>query len=237
GSDLARRCVLHLGGHEGIRDRHQGWGGIQQSSLQSDASDGCVRLAGLAQPDRREGSHPGSCGSGQRVRDVGPPDRAGHERRWGRTAAMSLAQSMESLKKVDCNELDFNNIGSWPGALKVIVAALLFAVLLFLGYQFHLKDLQAQLERTEAQEATLRKEFSDKSFKAANLDAYKEQLIEIEDRFGTLLKQLPSDTEVPGLLEDITQMGLNSGLEFESITLQPEVERQFYIELPIKIVV
>src|SRR5690606_38998779 len=133
--------------------------------------------------------------------------------------------------------LDFNNIGSWPGALKVIVAALLFAVLLFLGYQFHLKDLQAQLERTEAQEATLRKEFTDKSFKAANLDAYKEQLIEIEDRFGTLLKQLPSDTEVPGLLEDITQMGLNSGLEFESITLQPEVERQFYIELPIKIVV
>src|SRR5690554_3620469 len=110
---------------------------------------------------------------------------------------MSFAQSMESLKKVDFNDLDFNNIGSWPGALKVIVAALLFAVLLFLGYQFHLKDLQAQLERTEAQEATLRKEFSDKSFKAANLDAYKEQLIEIEDRFGTLLKQLPSDTEVP----------------------------------------
>lgn len=150
---------------------------------------------------------------------------------------MSFAQSMESLKKVDINDLDFNNIGSWPGALKVIVAVVVFAVLLFLGYNFHLKELQAQLERTEAQESTLRKEFSDKSFRAANLDAYKAQLVEIEERFGVLLQQLPSDTEVPGLLEDITQMGLNSGLEFESITLQPEVVQPFYIELPIRIVV
>lgn len=150
---------------------------------------------------------------------------------------MSFAQSMESLKKVDINDLDFNNIGSWPGALKVIVAVVVFAVLLFLGYHFHLKDLQAQLERTESQETALRTEFAEKSFKAANLEAYKAQLVEIEERFGTLLKQLPSDTEVPGLLEDITQMGLNSGLEFESITLQPEVAQQFYIELPIRIVV
>ena len=150
---------------------------------------------------------------------------------------MSFAQSMESLKQVDINDLDFNNIGSWPAALKVIVGILAFVVLLFLGYHFHLKDLQAHLERTQGQEVTLRKEFADKSFRAANLDAYKEQLVEIEERFGTLLKQLPSDTEVPGLLEDITQMGLNSGLEFESITLQPEVAQQFYIELPIRIVV
>lgn len=150
---------------------------------------------------------------------------------------MSFAQSMESLKKVDINDLDFNNMGSWPGALKVIVGILLFVVLLFLGYHFHLKDLQANLERTQGEEVKLRNEFAEKSFKAANLEAYKEQLVEIEERFGTLLKQLPSDTEVPGLLEDITQMGLNSGLEFESITLQPEVAQQFYIELPISIVV
>ncbi|MBQ0778300.1 MAG: type 4a pilus biogenesis protein PilO, partial [Pseudomonas sp.] len=102
---------------------------------------------------------------------------------------------------------------------------------------FHLKDMKASLEQTEAREVALRKDFTDKSFRAANLEAYKEQLVEIEERFGTLLKQLPSDTEVPGLLEDITQMGLNSGLEFESITLQPESPQQFYIELPIKIAV
>ncbi|QIB49951.1 type 4a pilus biogenesis protein PilO [Pseudomonas sp. OIL-1] len=148
---------------------------------------------------------------------------------------MTFAQSMESLKKIDVNDLDFNNIGAWPGALKVIVAVLVFVILAFLGYHFHLKDLQASLQRSQAQEVALRKDFADKSFRAANLDAYKEQLAEIEERFGTLLKQLPSDTEVPGLLEDITQMGLNSGLEFESITLQPEAAKQFYAELPISI--
>jgi type IV pilus assembly protein PilO len=150
---------------------------------------------------------------------------------------MSLSKSMESFKKIDVNNIDFNNVGSWPGALKFIVGLVLLIALLFAGYHFHLKDLQLVLERIEAQEVTLRKDFEDKSFRAANLEAYKAQLVEIEERFGTLLKQLPSDTEVPGLLEDITQMGLNSGLEFESITLQPETAKQFYIELPISIVV
>lgn len=150
---------------------------------------------------------------------------------------MSLSKSMESFKKIDLNNIDVNNVGSWPGALKFIVGLVLLVALLFAGYHFHLKDLQAVLERSEAQEVTLRQDFEAKSFRAANLEAYKAQLVEIEERFGTLLKQLPSDTEVPGLLEDITQMGLNSGLEFESITLQPETVKQFYIELPIRIVV
>ncbi|MAB23734.1 MAG: pilus assembly protein PilP, partial [Pseudomonadales bacterium] len=93
---------------------------------------------------------------------------------------MSLSQSIESLKKVDLNNLDFNNIGSWPGALKAIVCVLVFIVLLLLGYQFHLKDLQVSLERVESQEVTLRKEYQEKSYRAANLEAYKEQLAEIE---------------------------------------------------------
>lgn len=150
---------------------------------------------------------------------------------------MSFSQSMDSLKKVDLGDLDFNNMGSWPGALKVIVCVLVFVLLLVLGYHFHLKDLRASLERVEATEVSLRKDFEDKSFRAANLEAYKDQLAEIEERFSGLLKQLPKDSEVPGLLEDITQMGLNSGLEFESITLKPEVAKQFYVELPINIVV
>ncbi|TVP90296.1 MAG: pilus assembly protein PilP [Pseudomonadaceae bacterium] len=148
---------------------------------------------------------------------------------------MSFSQSLESLKKLEMSDLDFNNIGAWPAALKVIFGAVIFIVLVFLGYHFHLKDMQANLERVEAQEVTLRQDFRDKSFRAANLDAYREQLEEIEERFGTLLQQLPTDTEVPGLLEDITQLGLGSGLEFESITLQPEAAKQFYIELPIRI--
>ena len=75
---------------------------------------------------------------------------------------MSFAQSMESLKKIDLNDLDFNNIGSWPGALKVIVCVLVFIALLAAGYQFHLKDLRVGPERVQAQEVALRKEFEDK---------------------------------------------------------------------------
>lgn len=148
---------------------------------------------------------------------------------------MSLAQSLESLRKVNLSELDVNNLGSWPGPVKVIASLLLFVVVLALGYNFHLKDLQDQLDQRRGEEATLKQQFETKAFQAANLEAYRQQMTEMEQSFGALLRQLPSDTEVPGLLEDITRTGLGSGLEFEEIKLQPEVAQQFYIELPIQI--
>lgn len=79
------------------------------------------------------------------------------------------------------------------------------------------------------------KEYEDKAFKASNLDAYKEQMKEMENTFGALLRQLPSDTEVPGLLEDISHTGLTAGLTFNSIQLAPENSKEFYVELPIDI--
>ncbi|MFG0382187.1 type 4a pilus biogenesis protein PilO [Pseudomonas sp. zbq_18] len=148
---------------------------------------------------------------------------------------MSLAESIESLKKVDLAELDLNNLGSWPSAVKFITCVLLLVAALVLGYNFYLKDLQGSLDQRRAEEVALKEQFSSKAFQAANLDAYKVQMKEMEESFGTLLRQLPSDTEVPGLLEDITRTGLGSGLEFEEIKLQPEVVQQFYIELPIQI--
>ncbi|TBU80280.1 pilus assembly protein PilP [Pseudomonas daroniae] len=148
---------------------------------------------------------------------------------------MSLSESLASLRKIDVNDLDLNNIGSWPAAVKVIAGILAVALVLALGYNFHLKDLQANLERLHMEEETLKQQFSTKAFQAANLEAYREQMNEAEVSFGALLKQLPSDTEVPGLLEDITRTGLDSGLEFEEIKLLPEVTQQFYIELPIQI--
>jgi type IV pilus assembly protein PilO len=150
---------------------------------------------------------------------------------------MNLNESLEGLRKIDLNDLDLNNVGSWPAAVKVIAGLILFVGVLFLGYNFHLKDLQVQLESSAAEEVTLKEQFSLKAFQAANLDAYKEQMQEMEISFGALLKQLPSDTEVPGLLEDVTRTGLGSGLEFEEIKLLPEVAQQFYIELPIQIAV
>lgn len=148
---------------------------------------------------------------------------------------MSLAQSLESLRKVNLSELDANNLGSWPAPVKVIAAILLLIAVLALGYNFHLKDLQAQLEQQRSQEESLKQQFATKAFEAANLEQYRQQMAEMEQSFGALLRQLPSDTEVPGLLEDITRTGLGSGLEFEEIKLMPEVTQQFYIELPIQI--
>lgn len=150
---------------------------------------------------------------------------------------MNVNEWLDGLRKVDVNDLDFNNVGSWPAALKTIAGALLLVLVLAGGYFFYIQDMQAQLDQARTDEVTLKEQFSSKAFQAANLTAYKTQMVEMENTFGALLRQLPSDTEVPGLLEDITRTGLGSGLEFEEIKLLPEAAQQFYIELPIQITV
>ena len=150
---------------------------------------------------------------------------------------MNVNEWLESLRKIDINDLDLNNLGSWPAAVKTIAGALLLVLVLAGGYFFHIQDLQTQLDLARNDETALREQFSTKAYQAANLPAYKSQMVEMENTFGALLRQLPSDTEVPGLLEDITRTGLGSGLEFEEIKLLPEAAQQFYIELPIQITV
>ncbi|MGH8419886.1 MAG: type 4a pilus biogenesis protein PilO [Pseudomonas sp.] len=150
---------------------------------------------------------------------------------------MNVSEWLDSLRKIDINDLDVNNLGSWPAAVKTIAGALLLVLVLAGGYFFYIQDMQTQLDQARNDEATLREQFSNKAFQAANLPAYKTQMVEMENTFGALLRQLPSDTEVPGLLEDITRTGLGSGLEFEEIKLLPEAAQQFYIELPIQITV
>ncbi|MEQ8802540.1 MAG: type 4a pilus biogenesis protein PilO, partial [Haliea sp.] len=118
---------------------------------------------------------------------------------------------------------------------KAVLCALLLIVVLVAGYYFHIKDLQLQFDRVQAEESRLKQDFEKKAFEAANLEAYKEQMVEMEESFGALVSQLPSDTEVPGLLEDITNKGLTNGLEINSINLQAEQAREFYVELPIAI--
>ncbi|HHX33888.1 MAG TPA: type 4a pilus biogenesis protein PilO [Gammaproteobacteria bacterium] len=148
---------------------------------------------------------------------------------------MSLVDSFKSLSKVDFAELDLNNIGSWPAVVRGLACLIVFVAVLALGYFMHLTDLQDTLERHKQEEVTLKEQFTFKVRQAANLEEYKEQMKLMEASFEALLRQLPSDTEVPGLLEDITSAGLNSGLEFEEIKLLPEVTQPFYIELPIQV--
>ncbi|OZG71436.1 pilus assembly protein PilP [Hahella sp. CCB-MM4] len=148
---------------------------------------------------------------------------------------MSFADSLEGMKNFDINDLDFNNAGSWPAPVKAICCILLIALVLGAVYWFDIKDLDATLATRAQEEKDLKSQFEVKAGQVANLDEYKAQMVEMEKTFGALLRQLPSDTEVPGLLEDISTVGSLSGLELSSIDLQKEVSKEFYIELPIKI--
>lgn len=150
---------------------------------------------------------------------------------------MALKDSLEQLQNFDLADLDVNNVGAWPGAIKAIVLVLVFALVLGGGYYLYVTDKQTALERAELKERDLRQDFESKSFRAANLDAYRQQKVEMETMFEGLLRQLPSDTEVPGLLEDITRTALDNELRIESIDLQDERRTEFYVELPIQIVV
>jgi len=150
---------------------------------------------------------------------------------------MALQDTLEQLQSFDFADLDVNNVGSWPQPVKVIIMLIFLFAVLGGGYYFYLTDKLSMLDRAEAKELDLRQDYTDKSEKAANLEAYRAQKAEMEATFGALLRQLPSDTEVPGLLDDITRTALDNELTIESIELQPERKTEFYVELPIDIVV
>ncbi|MGI9314858.1 MAG: type 4a pilus biogenesis protein PilO [Luminiphilus sp.] len=148
---------------------------------------------------------------------------------------MTVSEQLQALNDFDLADLDMDNIGRWPLMLKVIVLTLLYLLILFGGFHLHVDDRNKQLGRVEQEEQTLRQDFEKKAFEAANLAAYKAQLVEMEQRFGALMAQLPSETEVPGLLEDITDKGELNGLSIKRIDLLDEQAQTFYIELPIAI--
>ena len=133
--------------------------------------------------------------------------------------------------------LDPNNYGNWPMPIKLAIAVIVFVLVIFLGYMMSITKDHDRLAQLERKETDLMADFEKKAFKAANLDQYRAQLVEMEDMFGSLLDQLPKETEVPGLLEELNETGLGSGLEFESIELRDEVEEEFYARLPIEVTV
>lgn len=137
------------------------------------------------------------------------------------------------MKDIDLSNLDLNNIGAWPFAVKAALIAVVCIILLVAGYFLDVQGQLENLERSRAQETQLKQDFEAKQAKAANLDAYKKQLEEMKLSFGTMLRQLPSKTEVEDLLVDISQTGLASGLEIKLFQPQPESQIEFYAELPI----
>ncbi len=136
----------------------------------------------------------------------------------------------------ELRSLDINDIGRWPFSIRAIFIGLIFLLVAAGGfYQFAWKPKSPQLERARAQEIELRASFEAKQRKAANFDAYKAQLEEIEQSFGTMLRQLPGKTEVPSLLVDISQTGLSASLDEKLFQPNPEMRKDFYAELPIRI--
>lgn len=144
-----------------------------------------------------------------------------------------LQKIFEDLQNFDINDVE--RIGVWPLPIKIMICLVLAAIIILLGYFLFVKDKTIELGSAKGQEMTLRSSFESKAFEAANLAAYREQMSQMEESLGTLVSRLPGDTEVPGLLEDIDDKGLDSKLSINSISLQREVSAEFYIELPIKI--
>lgn len=132
--------------------------------------------------------------------------------------------------------LDTSDPGRWPLLFRAVAVGVVFvAVVAFCIYMFVVKTEIPLLERAQREEQELRATFEDKQRRAANFDAYRAQLDEIERDFGAMLRQLPGRTEVPNLLVDISQTGLSAGLEEQLFQPMGEIQREFYAELPIRI--
>ena len=142
---------------------------------------------------------------------------------------------LETLKGFDISNLDKDEIGIWPLPVKIMMGVILFCVVLFIAYQVNLRQMGNAVSSLEKDERLQIETLTEKSFHAANVGLYKQQMSEIQGTFTNLVKRLPSDIEVPGLLEDITHTALSSGLELDGITLLNEETKDYYIELPIKI--
>ncbi|MDF3980528.1 type 4a pilus biogenesis protein PilO [Luteibacter sp. PPL201] len=133
----------------------------------------------------------------------------------------------------DLRNLDRNNIGGWPRSVKMFFTGLVFAIVTFFGWYLYISDQQDDLANAEQKEESLKQDFSQKQSKAANLEALEQQLDEMKDMLRTLLRQLPSKTEMPELLVDISQTALAAGIETELFQPGPETPKDFYAEKPI----
>lgn len=136
----------------------------------------------------------------------------------------------------ELKNLDVNDVGRWPIVFRAAVISIVFVVVVGLGiYWFIIEDKAPQLKRDQETEETLRVTFENKQKKAANYDAYKSQLSQMEQSFGTMLRQLPGETEIPSLIVDVSQTGLAAGLQEKLFQPQSEIRKDFYAEKPIKI--
>ncbi|HEY0662693.1 MAG TPA: type 4a pilus biogenesis protein PilO [Lysobacter sp.] len=138
-----------------------------------------------------------------------------------------------SQKKVSLRELDFNNMGAWPQQAKIGFCVLIALLIIGLFWYLVVRDQRTELEGLERQEADLRVDFETKQGRAANLEPLKQQLAQMEEQLKQMLRQLPSKTEMPDLIVDISQTALATGISNELFQPGPEIPKEFYAEKPI----
>jgi len=140
-----------------------------------------------------------------------------------------------SKKKVKLSELDFNNIGSWPQQAKVVFCVLVAIIIMAVAWFALISGKRDELLGLESEEASLRQEFEREQGRAANLEPLRQQLAQMEQVLQQMLRQLPSKTEMPDLIVDISQTALSSGLSNELFQPLDEMPREFYAEKPIRL--
>lgn len=140
-----------------------------------------------------------------------------------------------SAMLADLRKVDPNNPGAWPASVRNLALAALLLILGGLGYWFQIQPQLTALKAAQAKEPELRQSFESKQRQVANLDAYKGQLRDIQTRFAVMLRQLPSQTEMANLLQDISQTRVATGLEEQVFKPEPEHSKEFYAEAPIRI--
>ena len=138
-----------------------------------------------------------------------------------------------SKKQLSLRELDFNNIGQWPQNAKIGFCVLIALLILGLSWFLFVRDKRTELEGLQGQETSLRTEFETKQGRAANLEPLKQQLAQMEQQLQQMLRQLPSKTEMPDLIVDISQTALATGIQNDLFQPGPEAPKEFYAEKPI----
>jgi len=136
-------------------------------------------------------------------------------------------------KKINLKELDINNIGGWPRQAQMGFCVIVAVIIILLGWWLFVRGQQTELEKLEGQEKELRTEFENKQGRASNLEPLKQQLAQMEQQLQQMLRQLPSKTEMPDLIVDISQTALATGIQNELFQPAGETKKEFYAEKPI----
>jgi type IV pilus assembly protein PilO len=142
---------------------------------------------------------------------------------------------LKSLNEIELDELDLENIGSWPLVIKVILYFLTAGLVAALTYTTLVSNEIEAFESALEKEQALRSTFRQKYDVASKLEVYRQQMTDMEDKFSQLLRRLPTSNETSGLIKDLSDIGTSSGLTVLKLKWMPEVKKEFYTELPIKI--